>query len=502
MKLNLRLFIITFCAILGYTILYLLSNYALGPDGPDYLESAKAIKTLELLKVQNFKPLGYPIMIAVFSLINSNVYILGSVVSIIATALLVFPVFYLAKEIFSEKIAYLSVVLTMLYPWVSRYSFQVMSEATYLMILTSAIYLAWKTLNNGRLRDYFITSCVFGFAYLTRNEAILHGLLWFSLVIITSFIRGERNKKLIFFRIILSLCGLICLVFPYMFYLYVKTGQWLISPHVVNIAIDVVPDKSLTIVRNDFANICGVLFYNFKAIVFKYFRNIKQVFCISLPKVLYIYLVPFAIWAVIKRNYIKHKDNGYIFLFVFFLTPILALPLVDILSRYFISTVPIFIILVSAGLENISKRWRKKFICSTIVILLILTLRPTYIHLFPILPIYESEYKETGLWIRDNLPENAKLLTTVRVLDYYAQREYILVRKPGRWIPNESLNLKEILIIASDINQPCYLIIQERWKSKELEILLNEENKHPYLKPVYVNDSYNGAKVIVYYVEK
>jgi hypothetical protein len=121
--------------------------------------------------------------------------------------------------------------------------------------------------------------------------------------------------------------------------------------------------------------------------------------------------------------------------------------------------------------------------------------------LLPLLPIFEVEYKEAGLWARSSLPREAVLYTPVRVIDYYAQLRHKLVRKVGRWI-DETLEPKDILGLAKNERAPCFLVVQERWPTKTLQPFLDENRHYPGLVAVYINSKYKGAKVVIYSILK
>ena len=171
----------------------------------------------------------FPAFISFVALLTKNFELAGIWVSVIFGALLVLPVFSLARAIFNEKIGILSALLAAVHPFLYIYSGSILTESTYYFLLTTSVYFGWEAFREGRIRNIFLFGLFSALAYLVRPEGI--GLVFvFSLWVL--LIQPPVSKRSFTKRVGIILLAVFCfLAFtsPYLIQLKKETGTWGIS---------------------------------------------------------------------------------------------------------------------------------------------------------------------------------------------------------------------------------------------------------------------------------
>ena len=488
--------------------LLLFSNYAIQPDSQGFLENAALFKKIDFHNLNVIFPWLYSVFIALLSFLIPNLEICGNIVSIIFSAFLLVPLFYLTLWIFNKKVAILSCLLAIFYPWLNLYSIAVTSETTYITMVMLGITLGWFSWKSNSKILYLCCGILMGLVYLTREEGVGYGAMMFLWFILLAIKKRFKNHSIL--NAIIYLIPFISLVFLYILFLYWHTGAWVLTAQMGNVAIEIESANKLVETKLDLVNSYVYVLIHLKEFALKYLCNLKDAFVSALPTIVSPILLCIGAIGFWARRWSREDKYNRVYLLLFMSPPFLLIPISHILSRYFLSILPLFLTLVAAGIEEIKFRakedsiilLRKPIVVGVVFFFLILgSLSPVFRIAFKLLPTYEIEYKKTGLWIKDNLPKNAVLFSQVGVIDYYAQRKRVLIRQPGKSI-YDTRDIDEILSLAKQNDLNYYLVVQQRWKSTTLNELLDENKQHKRLKRVYVNNEFPEAKVVVYEIEK
>lgn len=162
-----------FLVALSIRIFYSWHDRVIAADGISYINVAQSIITrFDFSAAGHFPPL-YPILIGIFSYVTPYDEVAGKVVSTIMGSVLVFPLYLLGKELFTQRVGYIAAVLTALSPALAGISAIVLSQSTYITILVTALYLCWSSFKSTSYRRSVAAGFMFGAAYLSRPEAIL-----------------------------------------------------------------------------------------------------------------------------------------------------------------------------------------------------------------------------------------------------------------------------------------------------------------------------------------
>jgi len=178
----------------------------------------------------HFPPL-HPLFVGLLSLITGDMEMASNLENAIFGGLLLLPVFAIALRIYGPQTAWLTAVLLALFPplTVSVLYWGSMSEPLFLYLLFSALALFLAALEDQRFWMFSAAGAVLGLAYLTRDEAIAFcgGLSIFALMWLWTGAKSltlKTSKAVALFAL-----SFLLVAAPYLWYLHLHTGQWMIS---------------------------------------------------------------------------------------------------------------------------------------------------------------------------------------------------------------------------------------------------------------------------------
>ena len=178
----------------------------------------------------HFPPL-HPLLVGLFSMMTGDMEMASNIENAIFGGLLVLPVFAITLRIYGPQAAWLAAILLALFPslTVNVLYWGTMSEPPFLFLLFLAAALFLAALDEQRLWMLPAAGAVIGLAYLTRNEAIAFfgGLLIFALVWLWTSARSLPSKT--WYAVGWFALSFMLVAGPYIWYLHVHTGQWMIS---------------------------------------------------------------------------------------------------------------------------------------------------------------------------------------------------------------------------------------------------------------------------------
>jgi 4-amino-4-deoxy-L-arabinose transferase-like glycosyltransferase len=135
----------------------------------------------EMLK-RNLQHPGYPVVLLAVSwpvrqlmggTTASSMQLSAQVTSALAGVLLIFPMYYLGRDLFGRRAAFWGTALFQCLPVSARVMSDGLSEATFLLLATTALLFAVRGLRNHRVASFAACGFFSGLAYLTRPEGAL-----------------------------------------------------------------------------------------------------------------------------------------------------------------------------------------------------------------------------------------------------------------------------------------------------------------------------------------
>ena len=125
-----------------------------------------------------------PHLIALLGWVLGDVVLAGRVLSLLASALLVIPVYLLGRDMFSPRTGLWAALLLVGHPYLVAYSPLIRVEAPFLLLWLFGVYATWRSLQQGPGHGWNVgVPLFFGGAYLLKSEgAVYFALSWLLLL--------------------------------------------------------------------------------------------------------------------------------------------------------------------------------------------------------------------------------------------------------------------------------------------------------------------------------
>ncbi len=375
-------------------------------------------------------PPFYPFLIFLFSPDTLHVEITGRLISLFFGTLTIIPLFYLVKEAIGKKEAIFSALLYAFHPYLVTCSGMLLTEATYWGLLVLSVYFFWTGLNKEKVWRMSFSGIFLGLAYLTRPEGVGYVLVYLAWVVVDGVLRKEWFKRLILIGVLIP--SVFIFVIPYVIYIHQETGQWLISKKAL--------ETQSQLLKKDEGEINSSKNIEQNKPIKKSFRilripnNIIQYF----PFVIYHYLraYHFSLWLLLFFGLIRVRQK--VIAYELFLTSLVLFHLLSLSTflpstiRFSIPIIPLSLFWAGTGILEIKRYLEKNKISHPEKIMFILILLVILIQLPQGLKPerrHRAEEKEIGLWLKQNTPPDAIVMSNSPQEAFYADRDFILLPK-------------------------------------------------------------------------
>jgi 4-amino-4-deoxy-L-arabinose transferase-like glycosyltransferase len=430
----------------------------------------------------------------------------GRFVSLFFGTITLIPVFYLVKEAIGQKEAILSGLFYSFHAYLVTYSGMLLSEATYWGLLTLAVYFFWKGLSRKKVLGCMASGACLGLSYLTRPEGIGYLIVFLIWIIIHGGIRKGWFKKCVVMGSLIV--GFFIFAFPYMFAIRQETGQWLVSKKgrpVQSELLNRVQEKMDPPSEVGNKAIKSAEVPKTEATsrrILEIVRNIIR----YIPFTTYHYLraYHFALWLFLFFGLVRVRQKGMkqeLFLASLILFHLVSLSTFTGSSiRFSVPLIPISLFWAGAGVLEIQRylqrvkisnpeKWVSFLIILFILIQLPQSLRPERRH--------RLDQKNVGLWLKENTPKDAVIMSNSPIEAFYAEREFVLlpIGLPMAGIPGKTY--QEIIQVARK-KKIRYILINKN--TRELNPDFKESIRPTDLREFYRYQEKNGNITIVYEV--
>lgn len=164
--------------------------HVISTDGTGYVGAAVALGKGELGRIGSSG--FYPVLIWLAGRFFTDLEMAGRVVSIIFGSILVVPLYLLGRALFSRQVALCASLLVVVWPPLVFYSCEVMTQATYICLQLSGIYLVWRMFRQPSALSGALAGLCIALAYFTRPEGVL---LFLSLPLPFLFYRFRQLRE-------------------------------------------------------------------------------------------------------------------------------------------------------------------------------------------------------------------------------------------------------------------------------------------------------------------
>ena len=388
----------------------------------------------EFLKGQFTKGLSiaghplYPLLISLFSMDTAHVEITGRLLSLFFGTLTIIPLFYLVKEAVGRKEAIFSVLFYTFHPYLVTYSGMMLTEASYWGLLVLSVYFFWTGLKRDKVWRMALSGFSLGLAYLTRPEAIGYILVYLAWIVVDGILKKKWIKTLVSIGVLVS--SLFIFGLPYVIYVHQETGQWLISKKAIEAQSQLIKKSTEKITPLKGVEQGNPEKENSKIIWMT--RNIVHHF----PSVAYHYLraYHFSLWLFLFFGLIRIRRKGIAYeLFLASLVLFHLLSLSTFLPstiRFSVPVIPLSLFWAGAGIIEAKRYLEKvkifnpeKVIFFSIILAILIKLpqglTPERRH--------RAEQKKVGLWLKQNTPQDAIIMSNSPIEAFYADRGFKMI---------------------------------------------------------------------------
>jgi len=326
------------------------------------------------------------------------------------------------------------------------------------MLFLLGLIISWMALSSNKPLFYLLAGLTWGTAYLTRHEGMGY-FLFLALIILVKLIR-EKRIRWIGYLCLLS-AGFLMVSAPYLIYLKRDTGHWTIGKQAdMNIVLGenvgrvedwgIAYEKCYFTLSEDGKQVgyetilerpMGLGVYALSRpleLARRYVINLHLMNKYVIPGLFYpVILILFGAGLFLGETERTKKASVLFLAFV----PYLAFPFFIVDSRYFVPFVPIIIIWAARGIVETSAWFaglskdadpaapaadkRRGLLETALVILVIMSFIPFTFRSFLRNEAEANIYRETGSWIRANLPKDSVLVCRKPWIPFYAGKEQV-----------------------------------------------------------------------------
>jgi 4-amino-4-deoxy-L-arabinose transferase-like glycosyltransferase len=423
----------------------------------------------------------FPWIIYLFSLITGEYEVSGKAVSLLFGTLTALPVYFLARSIFTHKVALFAVLLLAINPAHVRHSADIMSESTYIFFFVTSIWLAWEASVQRKGYLFPLTGLSLAAAYLTRAEGIVLLFIipfWLSLACLRDT-RHALLKGLLHISLIVAVFTLGAM--PYLIFIHKQKGQWLFTKQLA--ALQFIGSREAIIEATDSETAIAPI-DNLKAVKARaqlkgskpdslklaewkekgHYYMIGLYILNTYAKVFYLPLLPFLFFGLFKfispevtkqptkalallkslhlRRAAKYPRAEYLLLSLFLIYFIIffkfAYTNYYLSGRYFLPLVVVGCLWGGAGLQVISEYLSKAFpsfrdtgfglsraTIALVAVSLVLTLPKD----LKVKRSHEIMQKVAGKWIKEHCPEKPPVIMGLEKVAFYADGEFASISR-------------------------------------------------------------------------
>lgn len=197
-------------------------------DAVGYMDVAKEFLGLHLPGVSG-RPPGYPVVIALFALLPVPLEFAARLASIFMDALVVLPLYVLARIFLSRSGAAAACLLWTFFAFSMIFSPSPLSQSSYLCYLLAGIALLYHGLQEERAAALLVSGFLFALCYLARPEGIV-GFACGALLCLVWLFRSKAWNRKGLLRTASFFIGFLILAGPFLYALRLAMGTWTISP--------------------------------------------------------------------------------------------------------------------------------------------------------------------------------------------------------------------------------------------------------------------------------
>lgn len=175
----------------------------------------------------------YPLVSGLVYLLTGDLQRASDLCYLLFGTLLVLPVYALGRDLYGQAAGLASAAVVAVLPSlvVGPLLWGTMTEPPFLFLVAGGMWGLWRGVRRGWTAGYALAGVAFGLAYLARPEAIWYPVALGGYLALVGLLR--REWRAVPWLRLLALGGAFLLaIFPYLAYVRVHTGHWMVSEKV------------------------------------------------------------------------------------------------------------------------------------------------------------------------------------------------------------------------------------------------------------------------------
>jgi hypothetical protein len=386
-------------------------------------------------------PPGYPLLVGLLSFMLGNHLLAGQVISIASTIGAAYVLMTILRRWKTASLIQLGFVAVFLFNWaVMRLSVLVLSDSLYLFLMLLNLRFMLEIFESRPKISFPIVGglgFVNGYMYLVRTEGILISAV--NLIFLMTVAYRRRSMKVS--KVLLYVFCFLLLSLPYVVYLHHASGHWTLAGKSMNLTIceKISSDDPLVWEKNGYklledgrnVMITSAATSNFN--VKEYILSNKDKLAKRAIKNAVSYL-KVAIYAfgltILLLLYIPKsaREMKTIYLLLLLLSSLYLL--IFSIGRYWISYLPVFLLLIFDGAKRFEERYGNRAILYILIwSALIVNLyagKEEYVGIFKKKEAYAIE-KNAATWLDNNVDERAQIVLRKPEVAYLGHRQWIRI---------------------------------------------------------------------------
>jgi len=451
-----------------------------------------------------FHPL-YPLATGILYRLIGNIELSAHIVSIISFVLSIALVYLLGRLIYNERAGLFSAILFAFNPLILGYSYMAVSHSLDIFFKLASLYMVILISKNQKrlLVKSMLLGSLFGLSILTRPENIITSFVLIMILLI--LIKARFTKKVIYVSCLL--CTATGILFPYINFLHKHTGDWTLTSRLVAIERFEYLNKNDPYMRHktklagyEKFDLLRYLKDNREELTIRYKKGITRLAKTMFP-LLYLGLGYMLIGiGLFGAKWDRDRRKTEILLFAS-LSYMLILPFGNVLPRYLLPALSIFILWMGKGLDclfnvntnNQQHLIKKKMSYIGIIVFIIIGIF-TAKYIMQKKPNKWLNSKYMGLWMKDNI----KNIHKKRIADFTPSVAFYSGARLRKIPYIEDYN--ELISYLKEKKCDYLIINTAAFKNyPHLRFLMNDKKKHDYVVRIHVIQ--DRTKIILYKIE-
>lgn len=442
-------------------ILVTLSHQMIQFDETAYVRMAENIAAgkgpldISGLTTTHYSPL-LPLLIAGTAVFLKNYILSGYVVVAIFGTLLVVPTYLLGRELIGTRAGLMAAALMAILPFYVGTSEYIYSETVYIFFLLSGLYFGWVMLKTGRRASGAMAGVSLGLAYLANPSGLFYVMTLLVLALIVAWRKGAWRRMA--WPVGLFLFCFMIFAAPYIWYMHHELGRWTYSgkfiagntysathniprddigaweKELMPLNADGTEVKVLELEQDSTLNNPVNFILHYPMLAGKnFFKQVYELHARVLQQVFPIWLLALLGLGLFARGWDRSRALALGYLWIMTLPVMLVLSMLAF-PRFFMPFIPFVMIPTAIGWLRLEE-WAAGTISNTIIGKrreIMLRLAPWVVGVAVLAPVmalagltvlkhgYATEYKDAGLWLKDNAGSGKKVMNREFSSAYYA----------------------------------------------------------------------------------